>query len=164
MDGSEDLLIKPPSVTFRKPSNLRQRIVDTSLCPHNPATPTSSRPCNRPRCKTCPIHPPANSFTNLTYPITTYADCKSMDLIYQLQCNVCNAFYIGETRRSLSDRMNGHRFTTTVSNSDLPVAIHTHSHQIPFQDCWSVSIIHKLPDSTPDDICCQFEIMYQLVL
>ena len=36
----------------------------------------------------------------------------------------CNAFYIGETRRSLSDRMNGHQFTTTVSNPDLPVAIH----------------------------------------
>ena len=73
-------------------------------------------------------------------------------------------FYIGETRRSLSDHMNGHSFTTTVSNPDLPVAIHTQSHQIPFQDCWSVSIIHKLPDSTPDHIRHQFEIAYQLVL
>ena len=65
---------------------------------------------------------------------------------------------------SLSDRMNGHRFTTTVSNPDLPVAIHTQSHQITFQDCWSVSIIHKLPDSTPDHICRHFEIAYQLLL
>ena len=65
---------------------------------------------------------------------------------------------------SLSDRMNGHRFTTTVSNPDLSVAIHTQSHQIPFQDCWSVSNIHKLPDSTPDYIRRQFEIAYQLVL
>ena len=112
----------------------------------------------------CPIHPPASSCTNLTYTITTHADCKSMNLIYQLQCNVCNAFYIGETRRSLSDYMNGHRFTTTVSNSDLPVAIHTQFHQIPFQDCWSFSILHKLPDSIPDHIRRQFEIAYQLVL
>ena len=44
------------------------------------------------------------------------------------------------------------------------VAIHTQAHQIPFQDCWSLSIIHKLPDSTPDHICRQFEIAYQLVL
>ena len=58
-----------------------------------------------------------------------------MNLIYQLQCTVCNAFYTGETSCSLSDRMNGHRFTTTVSNPDLPVAIHTQSHQIPFQEC-----------------------------
>ena len=51
------------------------------------------------------------------------ADCKSMNLIYQLQCTECNFFYIGETRHSLSDCMNGHHFTTTVSNPDLPVAI-----------------------------------------
>ena len=89
---------------------------------------------------------------------------KSMNLIYQLQCTECNAFYMGETRRSLSDCMNGHRFTTTVSNPDLPVAIHTQSHKIPFQECWSVSVIHKLPDSTPDHIRRQFETAYQLVL
>ena len=91
-------------------------------------------------------------------------DCKSMNLIYQLQCTVCNAFYIGEIRHSLSDQMNGHCFTTTVSNPDLPVAIHTQSHQIPFQECWSVRVIHKLPNSTPDHIHCQFETAYQLVL
>ena len=72
-----------------------------------------------------------------------------MNLIYQLQCTECNAFYIGETHRSLSNHMNGYWFTTMVSNPDLPVAIHTRSHQIPFQKCWSISVIHKLPDSTP---------------
>ena len=60
--------------------------------------------------------------------------------------------------------MNGHCFTTAVSNPDLTVAIHTQSHQIPFQECWSVSVIHKLPDSTLDHIRCQFETAYQLIL
>ena len=64
----------------------------------------------------------------------------------------------------ISDRMNGHRFTTTVSNPVLSVAIHTQSHQIPFQKCWSVSVIYKVPDSTPDHISRQFETAYQLVL
>ena len=128
--STQDLLTKPSSVTLRKSPNLRQLMVDTSLRTHNPATPTGVRPW----CKTCPVHPPASSCTNLTYPITTHADFKSMNLIYQLQCNACEAFYIGETRRSLSDCMNGHRFTTTVPNSNLPIAIHTQSHQIPFQD------------------------------
>ena len=45
-----------------------------------------------------------------------------------------------------------HAVSATVLNPDLPVAIHTQSHHIPFQDCWSVSVIHKLPDSTPDHI------------
>ena len=96
--------------------------------------------------------------------VPTHADCKSKNLIYQLQCTECNAFYVGETRHSLSDHMNGHRFTTTVSNPDVPVAIHTQSHQIFFQECWSVSVMHKLPDSTPDHIRRQFETAYQLVL
>ena len=62
---------------------------------------------------------------------------------------VCNAFYIGETRHSLPDCMNGHCFTTTILNPDLSVAIHTQSHQIPFQECWSVIVIHKLPKFHP---------------
>ena len=132
------------------------------------SVPTGSRPCNQPRCKTCSIHHPVNSFTsshtNVAYPITTHADCKSINLIYHLKCTECNAFYIGDTHRSLSDCMNGHWFTTAVSNPDLRVAIHTKSHQIPFQKCWSVSVIHKLPDSTPDHIRHQVETAYQLVL
>ena len=83
--STQDLLTKPPSVNFHKPPNLCQLIVDTSLHTPNPVTPTGSRPCNRPQCKTCRIHPPASSFissyTNLMYPITTHADCKSMNLI-----------------------------------------------------------------------------------
>ena len=111
--GTQDLLNKPlPSLSpSENPPNLRKLTVDMSLCPHWPATSTGSQPCNRTRCKTCPIHHPANSCTNLTYPITTHADCKSKNLIYQLGCE-CNAFYIGETHHSLSDHMNGHRFTT----------------------------------------------------
>ena len=34
-----------------------QDYVDSSLRTHNPATATGSQPCNRPRCKICPIHP-----------------------------------------------------------------------------------------------------------
>ena len=36
------------------------------------------------------------------------------DVVWQLQCTECNAFYIGEIYHSLPDRMNGHRFPTTV--------------------------------------------------
>ena len=140
-------------LSLQQTPNLRQLIVDTSLCPHNPATAIDCQPCNRSQCKTCPSHHLGNSFTSsgtsLAYSIIIHVDCKSMNLMYQLECTDCIAFYIGETRCSLSDHMNGHRFTTRVSNPGLPVTIHTHFHQIPFQDCWSVSSsIHRLPDST----------------
>ena len=128
--STQDLLTKPSSVTFRKPPNLRQLIVDTSL------RPTELLPVQAPDLEIDTDVRPApftSSHTNVTFPITTHADCKSMNLIYQLQCTECNAFHTGETRHSLSDHTNGHWFTTTISNQDLPGAIHTQSHQIPFQ-------------------------------
>ena len=137
----------------KKPPNLCQLTVDKSLHPHNPAAPTGSRPYNRLRCLTCPSHHPTSPFTSsctaLTYPITTHADNKSMNLIYQLQCTNCKAFYIGETHRSLSDHMNGHLFTHSIVPRSTSCHSHTIFHQVPFQDCWSVSVIYKLPDSTP---------------
>ena len=70
-----------------------------------------------------------------------------MNLIYQLQCTGCNVFYIGETRHSLSDHMNGHHFTFTVS----PRLASCHSQTIPpdfFPRMLVFSVIHKLPDFT----------------
>ena len=123
--STQDLLTKPPSVTFKNlPTSANSLWTLISA-------PTGSQSCNRSQCKTGPIHHPANSFTssctNLNYPITTLGDCKSMNLIYQLQFTVCNAFYIGESCHSLSDRMNGYHFTTTVSNPDLSVSNPTKS-------------------------------------
>ena len=34
----------------------------------------------------------------------------------------------------------------------------------PFPECWSVRIIHRLPDATPDYVRCQFRMAYQLIL
>ena len=48
------------------------------------SAPTGSRTCNRSQYKTCPNHHLANSFTSITYPINTHADCKTMNLICQL--------------------------------------------------------------------------------
>ena len=50
----------------------------------------------------------------------TLADCKSSNLIYQLQCKKCEAFYIGETGQILSKCVNGHRSICTVANYRYP--------------------------------------------
>jgi len=88
----------PPTVHFRKSPNFRQ-----ILCPSPPTTANGSLPCKRACCKTCPIHIPTKSFTSpntgLTYPITTLADCKSSNLIYQLQCKKVKLFTLGKQVR-----------------------------------------------------------------
>ena len=118
-----------PSVTFCKPPNLCQLIVDSSQCPHNPATPTGSRPC----CKTCPIHPPASSFYPPHLPHNYPCRLKVYEpyLPAPMQCMQCFLHY--RHPRSLSDRINRHHFTTTVSDPDLLVAIRTQSTRFHFK-------------------------------
>ena len=76
----------------------------------------------------------------------------------------CKAFYIGEMGQTLSKRVNGHRSICMVVSSDLPVPIHIQSHQLPFQECWSVRVIHKLPHATPDHVHCQYQTAHKLIL
>ena len=66
--------------------------------------------------------------TNISYPITTLADCKSSDLVYQLLCTKCNAFYIRKTDLMLLKYVNGHRFTCMIMNSNLLITTHIKSH------------------------------------
>ena len=46
--------------------------------------------------------------------------------------------------------VNGHRSMWTLVNSDLPIPIHTQSHRFPFNECWSIRVIYKLQDATPN--------------
>ena len=78
-------------------------------------------PCNSRNCKTCPIlitdSKFESSFTNNDYNTHSFEDlnCKSSNLIYGIECNLCGLIYIGETKGQLSKRINGHRFN--INNS-----------------------------------------------
>ena len=122
--------------------------------------------CNPTPCKKCPIHIPTKSFTrpndNLTYPIITLADCNSSNLVYQLEYKML--FTLKKNRSDAHKTYEWTPVTYMVVISDLPLSMHTKSHQPPFQECLSIHIIHKLPDATPEHVFCQFEIAYQLIL
>jgi hypothetical protein len=121
-------------VNFHRPSNFCQIITITHFCPHALTTSKRSLPCNRICCKTCPFQIPTHSFTsyntNLSYHITTLVDCKSSNLF-------------------LSQHINGHWSTSIIVNSDLPLPVYTKSHQLSFQERWSIHVTHKFPDATP---------------
>ena len=78
-----------------------------------------------------------------------------LNLFYLLTCTQCDAFYVGKTKTSLSTRMIDNR--SSSNNPDilpLPVAIHTKSHQLLFNSCWNVHVLHNLPPNT-NHIACQ---------
>ena len=93
-------------------------------------------------------------------PHLSHTTCSSSNLT----CAQCDSFYMGETKNSLSTRMNGHRSSSNSPDDlPLPVPIHTRSHQLPFNSCWNVRVLHNLPP-TNHITCCHLELAYQFIL
>ena len=66
---------------------------------------------------------------------------------------------------SLSTRMNDHRSSSNnPDNLSLQVAIHTKSHQLPFNSCWNVRVLHNLTPNTNHIIRHHLELAYQFFL
>ena len=69
---------------------------------------------NNRNCTTCPyIEHGRNQYTfhstGETYHIKSHITWKTFKVISLIQCRLCNLQYIGETKRRLKDRFNGHR-------------------------------------------------------
>jgi len=50
-------------------------------------------------------------------------DCNSINIIYLISCIKCKLNYIGQTKRKLKDRLNGHR-TNIKHKRNTAIAIH----------------------------------------
>ena len=57
--------------------------------------------------------------------------------------------------------MNGHQSSNNPDNSPFPVATHTKSHQLPFNSCWDVCVLHNLPPNTNHITRYHLELSYQ---
>ena len=82
-------------------------------------------PCKSKNCKTCPIlitQPTfTSSLTNKNYITRSYEDlnCKTSNVIYGIECNLCGLIYIGETKGQISKRINGHRFNINNNGKQI---------------------------------------------
>ena len=115
--------------------------------------------CKTIRCLTCPIITDCHNFdsfvTEFNYPITTYLDCSTTNLIYLYTCLHCSKQYVGETGNSLRDRTNRHRSDLkrqVMSNSLTKHLLQTHfvgldsSIQLQIEDEFLLTAIEKLDD------------------
>ena len=70
----------------------------------------TAQPCNSPRCQTCILIKNSGPLViNGTTHRTLGGNCKSFNLVYCAQCNICSLPYVGKTTDHLNIRMNGHR-------------------------------------------------------
>ena len=107
-----------PLVAYRRCKNISDILVRAQLT--NSTDTSSSRPtpgsfrCNNRNCTTCPyIEHGRNQYTfhstGETHHIKSHITCETFNVIYLIQCRLCNLQYIGETKRRLKDRFNEHR-------------------------------------------------------
>ena len=83
----------------------------------NICNPTTSQcgayECGITKCKSCSILNECDNIssrqTRKTYGIRGKLCCSSTNVVYSLQCLICNKQYIGETSTTLRERMNHHR-------------------------------------------------------
>ncbi len=126
-----------------------------------------------PRCGTCKILLPANTFdsgtTGKEYPIKGNIDCNTSNVLYQLKCKICSKDYIGKTITPLRIRMTNHRFDVCHQNRERPVSSHAMSHNLQnLEDCYSLKgIFQEQLNQDQNKITVHLrntEIAHQLVL
>ena len=105
---------KSPSVTYRRPKNLRDRLVCSrfvSETPHN-LTPKGCRECERTKCSWCKRINQTTTFTSpnnkKTFTIFHAMDCQSSWIIYIIECNISKLQYIGKSETAFNLQLSNH--------------------------------------------------------
>ena len=118
-----------PVVAYRRPKSLRDILVKAKLT--NPTvndSPGQSEPCMSPRCQTCKLMRPTQTFKSVsgaTSAVNGRHSCKTANAVYLMTCNICNKQYVGETKLPINKRMNLHRSDwKTRKFNRSPVAEH----------------------------------------
>ena len=117
-------------MAYRKPKTLRNILVHAKLKPvPSDDEPTGeSKPCGNKRCLTCKLMTPTKitkSSSGASMKLRRQINSKSANVIYLNTCTQYGKRYIGETKRALNERMNGHRSDWTKRRCQRsPVAEH----------------------------------------
>ena len=120
----------PPMVAYRRPPNLKDKLVRAKVPPTNtrPKRQTQGMKRCRYNCLTCPYVQPGKMVAATATPFKTdiqsAVDCQSSNLVYCINCDKCREQYVGETERTLSQRFAEHR--GYVRNKKLEKATGAH--------------------------------------
>ena len=122
---------QPPIICFNNKKNIGQIITKTALTNDiiNLDIPNSQRnyhipklitPCLKNNCYTCQVLYNKNSFicnsTKQKHYIRNRFSCDSRNLIYVIQCNICQVQYVGQTSTPIRARLRHHRNKFNAKN------------------------------------------------
>ncbi len=117
---------QPPILALRQPRNIGQGIIRSSL-PGPGATANCTNPCGSGRCQLC-RHINTSDHVRAPNGQTAWVrgsfHCNSVNVVYAISCRVCDSIYIGQTGRSLRDRLNNHKSDIRRNDTSKPVSEH----------------------------------------
>ena len=109
-----DVFPLPPLIAYRRPPNIRDKLIRAKVPDPPPARPKRNIPGMK-KCNDCPICPfvttgqtVKSTQTKYSVAINLSVDCQTMNIIFMLGCRRCKAQYIGESQRTLQDRFSEH--------------------------------------------------------
>ena len=91
-----------------------------------------------------------STYTGRSYSSKIRVDCKSSNLIYCITCKHCSTQYVGQTKRRLMDRFQGHLYNITSRNVKDTIGHHFNQcdhHGISHLELHIVDFIHAHPES-----------------
>jgi len=141
IEGNRSLLLSARITTYlgrtpfiyglRRNKNLQDSLVHSTL--HYPPRQRENdggtmNVCSTNMCRYCPVLDKSGRITCTStgrqYCALSKVSCKSNNLIYCLTCSTCKQQYVGQTKRRLMDRMQGHFYHIKHNILDDPVGHH----------------------------------------
>jgi hypothetical protein len=152
--------------------SLRQKLVHSSLLLRLPTTsaststsglPSNTRPnrpsgytsvCPHTKCRACnhiiPGKAITSSYNNKCFQVRGVISCKTMNLVYLITCRKCRIQYVGETGRSLADRLNDHLSAIRL-RKPTPTGLHFNTPGHSAADL-CITGIERFDDRTPPEL------------
>ena len=133
--STRKLLQCPIVFGYRKPKNISDYIVRADLPSMNKVNSRNQPRCKKfLKCKHCPqiqnkLRKIKSTSTGRCYTIPNKVNCNSKNLIYCIECPICNLQYVGQTKNKLLMRINQHKSDIRLEK-DSPVARHFNLHKI----------------------------------
>ena len=118
---------QPPLIAYRRDTSLRDLLVRSSVGPTTPPS-SGNQPCQQKSCKTCPFLSSTSTFTGPSgkFSVRSHFTCQSSNVIYIVQCLLCQKLYVGETYRTLNERFSERLRSMRLGYQD-PIGTHFNS-------------------------------------
>ncbi len=131
---TKSLAEKRVVTTYRKPQSLRDILVRAKLpkqkTPRDKPCSETVNSCTR-KCRYCPLLNKTGSITstrtNWTYKCKMNITCKSSNLIYCIQCNICQKQYVGQTMNTIQQRFQCHFEDIQKNKTEKDIGRHYNS-------------------------------------